>query len=130
MRLLVAEHGAPRWGEMRERKRVGGGPGRHQEDRDRMLEELGEPALDPLGPAVAAISERSARIRGRNGGEDVRRDPRRVVAGEIHAIPLLDRTQRNLCRRGRRAKASPLSKWCRWAAQRGAAARKPGAMVF
>src|SRR5262249_46293680 len=87
MRLLVAEHGAPRRGEMRERKRVGGSPGRHQEDRDLMFEELGESALDPLGPAVAAINERGARIRARHGGGDVRRDPRRVVAGEIHAIP-------------------------------------------
>src|SRR5262245_16991782 len=130
MRLLVAEHGAPRRGEMRERKRVGGGPGRQQKDRDLMLEELGEPALDPLGPAVAAISERGARIRARNGGEDVRRDPRRVVAGEIHAIPFLDRMPWNLCRRGCPAKARGASKRRREPVQRGPAACKSCAMVF
>ena len=46
VRLGVAEHGAPRRREMRERQRVGRGPGRHQEDRDLVLEQLGEPPLD------------------------------------------------------------------------------------
>jgi hypothetical protein len=87
MRLGVAEHGAPGRREMRERQRVGRGPGRHQEYRDLVLEQLGEPLLDVPGPGVAAIGERRAVVGATEGGEDVGCDAGRVVAGEVHGSP-------------------------------------------
>ena len=42
VRLGMAQHRAPGRREMRERQRIGGGAGRHQEDRDLALEDLGE----------------------------------------------------------------------------------------
>ena len=71
---------------MGERQRIGGGAGRHQEDRDLMLEDLRETALDPRRPGVVAVGERRALVRGRDGGEDFGRDAGGVVAGEIHAL--------------------------------------------
>ena len=79
---------------MRERKRVGGGPGRHQEDRDLMLEEFPRTCARPARSRCRGPRrERGACIRARNGGEDVRRDPRRVVAAKFMRSFLLDRMQ-------------------------------------
>ena len=84
MRLLVAQHGTPGRREMGKRQRVGGSPGRHQEDRDLVLEQLRELMLDALGPVVTAIGERGAFVRPCERGENFGRDPGRVVAGEVH----------------------------------------------
>jgi len=88
VRLLMAEHGAPRRGEMRQRERVCRRSGRHQEDRDLALENFREARLHAPRPGIVAVSERSAGIRARNGGKDLGRDPGRVVTCEIHAASL------------------------------------------
>ncbi len=54
----MAEHRAPGRNKLRQRERVRGGPGRHQEHRDIVLEKLRKPALDPPGRLVVAIAER------------------------------------------------------------------------
>ena len=47
---------------MRERERIRRRAGRHQEDRDLALEDLGEALLDPPGPVVIAVAERIAGV--------------------------------------------------------------------
>jgi hypothetical protein len=49
-----------------------------------MLEQFGELLLDAAGQGIVAVGERDAVVRPRDRGEDLRRDRRRVVAGEIH----------------------------------------------
>jgi len=88
VRLVVAEHGAPGRREVRERKRVRRGAGRHQEDRDLALKNLGECPLDASGPIIAAVGQRGALVRPRNGREDLRRDPGGVVACKVHDVSL------------------------------------------
>src|SRR5262249_5302300 len=88
VRFVMAEHGAPGRGEMRQRERVRRRSGRHQEDRDLALEDFGEARLDALRPGIAAVSERRAGIRARNCGKDLGRDPGGVVTCEIHAASL------------------------------------------
>jgi hypothetical protein len=87
MCVLVAEHRAPRRSEVRKRKRVGRSPGGDQKNRDLMLEEVSQSALGTLGPGIAAVGERPALVRQRDGGQQLRGNSRRVVAREIHSSP-------------------------------------------
>ena len=90
VRLVMAQHGAPGRREVRERERVRRGAGRHQEDRDLALKDLGECPLDPFGPVVVAVGQRGAVVGAGNGREDLRRDPGCVVACEVHDVFLSD----------------------------------------
>src|SRR4029077_10537199 len=58
MRFRMTQHRAPRGRQMRERERIRGRSGRHQEYRDILLENLRKAPLDPLGPVVIAVTER------------------------------------------------------------------------
>ena len=91
VRLVVAQHGAPRRREVCQRERVCRRAGRHQEHRDLALKNLGESSLDPLGPIIAAVGERGAVVRPGNGREDLRRDPGCVVACKVHGVLSADR---------------------------------------
>ena len=88
VRLLMAEHGTPGRREVRECEGVRRGSGRHQEDRDLALKNLGECPLDPFGPAIAAVGQRGAVVRPGNGRKDLRRDPGCVVACKVHDVSL------------------------------------------
>ncbi len=84
VRLRVTEHDAPGRGDLRQRQRVGRGPGRHQEHRHVALENLGKAPLDRRGPSVIAVAARIAVVRLRDGVENRGRDRRGIVAGEVH----------------------------------------------
>src|SRR5262249_41818836 len=86
MRLGMAEHGAPRRSEMRQCERVGRGSCRHQENCDLVREKFGEARFDASGPGIAAVAQRRALIRPRNGGKNLRRNPGGVVACEVHGL--------------------------------------------
>ena len=83
----VAQHAAPGRRDMRERQRIGGGAGRHDEDRNLALEDLAKPALDALCCIVIAIAERETGVGRENRVKDFRSDSRGVVAGKVHALP-------------------------------------------
>ena len=53
MGFRVADDGAPRRCQMRERQGIGRRPGRHQEDGDLTFEDVRETFLDPFGEASA-----------------------------------------------------------------------------
>ncbi len=80
----VTEHDAPWRRDLRQRQRIGGRPGRHQERRHLALEDFGQAPLDAQRPIVIAVAERIARVRRHDGVEDGRGDRRRVVGGEVH----------------------------------------------
>src|SRR6202049_1208244 len=70
MRLAVADDGAPRWRQMRKRKRIGRRPRSDEEARGLMLEHLRKPALQALGPVILPVGERLALIRSCDRGEN------------------------------------------------------------
>ncbi len=84
MRLRMAEHRPPRRGKVGECERVGCCSSGHQENGGLTREKLGEPLLDAPRPGVAAVGQRGTLIRPRDGGKNLRRDPSRVVAREVH----------------------------------------------
>src|SRR5262249_52252929 len=86
MRLGMAQDCTPGWREMRNRERIGGGPSRHQKDRDLMLEQLGKTLLEAPRDRVIAVGKRGALVRGRNRGQDLRRHRRRIVACKVHRL--------------------------------------------
>src|SRR6185437_5811510 len=84
MRLFMAIDDAPRRHQRRQSKRIGGRAGGDRKDRDLVLEDLGETALDARADRVRAIRLLSTEIGPRQRGEDLGRDAGYVVAGEIH----------------------------------------------
>ena len=61
MGLGMAEHDAPGRRDLRQRQRIGRGPGRHQEHRHLALEDLRQPPLDAGGPVVIAVAAAQSR---------------------------------------------------------------------
>ena len=87
VRLRVAQHRAPRRRKVSDRKRIGGGTGRHQEDRAVALENLRDPRLDAPRRIVIPVPERKAFVGLADRLQDGGRDARGVVACEIHDGP-------------------------------------------
>jgi hypothetical protein len=77
---------------MRDRERIGRGPGRYQENRHLMLEQLGKALLEAPRHRVIAVGERGAPIRSRNRGQNLRCHSDRIVACKVHRLsPALPR---------------------------------------
>ena len=85
VRFRMAQHRPPGRRQVRERERIGRRSGRHEKNGNVALEQLREFFLDTSGPGVVAVGQRRPVVRARNGGENFRRDRRRIIAGEIHA---------------------------------------------
>ena len=87
VRFLVAEHGLPGPGERGQRQRIGARAGGDEEGRHGPLENLAQQRLGALRIGVRAIGRRVDAARRDNGLENLRRDPRAVIAGEMHRNP-------------------------------------------
>ena len=81
----MAQHGSPGRRDVRQRQRVRGGSGRHQERRELVLEDFGQAALQPFRDRILAVAEREAVVGAADRREDRGRDPGGIVAGEMHA---------------------------------------------
>ena len=62
VRLGMTQHRPPRRAQMRDRERIRGRAGWHQENRHLALENFPKPRLDLFGPIVVAVTERVAGI--------------------------------------------------------------------
>jgi len=84
MTFLMAQHGSPGRRDVRQRQRVRGGSGRHQERRELVLEDFGQASLQPFRDRILAVAEREAVVGAADRREDRGRDPGGIVAGEMH----------------------------------------------
>ena len=84
MRLAMREHRAPRRAHMRERQRIGGGAGRHQEYGDVVLEQFRDAPLDVPSQIVIAIAQHEAFVGPHQGIENFRSHARGVVTCKVH----------------------------------------------
>src|SRR5438445_519272 len=82
-RQVATIDGGVRGGECGQGERIGRRPGGDRKDLDRMLEDLGEAALDPGGPVVAAIAEGGSLIRRRQRCDHLRRGAAGIVAAKV-----------------------------------------------
>jgi hypothetical protein len=69
---------------VRERQRVCGRPGRHEEHRHVALENLANSPLDRARDVVVAVPEREPAVAGSERLQNLRRDACGVVACEVH----------------------------------------------
>src|ERR1051325_4434317 len=80
---------------MRDRQRIRGRAGRHQEDRHLALEDFRKTRLDPPGPRVVAVTERIPGVGLPDRREDVRRNSGGVVTCDVHRVSLICRGPEN-----------------------------------
>lgn len=84
VRFGVTQHDAPRRRDLRQRQRIGRGPGRHEENGNVAFKDFAESTFGPFRPVVAAIAGRIALVGRSDGIENGGHDTCRIVAGEIH----------------------------------------------
>src|SRR5690606_19730049 len=88
MRLAVAERNAAGFVVGGKRQRVGGGPGRHEEDRYLTLEDFTEALVDGTIAVTVSIGRGKAACIGRKAGRNFRMGAGPVVGSKIHAVVL------------------------------------------
>ncbi len=80
--VRMAQHAAPGRRQRRQRQRIGGGAGGHQQHVDLVLEDLGQAAFDPQGDVVGAVGGGLSLIGVQQRGQYLRAGAGGVVTGE------------------------------------------------